>query len=182
MSRRNVYLLLALRTKETTPIEQKEDEKKSKDVSQEELKIWEGQNFSVAAYYFHHRGIDYRIRRFILSKSIKQNGKIHKLDLSPQNSFLVDVYYKQESAKRGRSGYERVKIKLEEEGPCLIESIALDQKALSRKERQHVFSTRRHKEDEEVEILFYRQGAMRLEAKCGGEKIYDKSFYPESIS
>ena len=166
---------------ETQKKNKNESLKESGSLSKQELEAWLGQNFSVAAHYFHHQKIDYRIRRFVLSKSKKQNGQIHKISRTQQNTFLLDLYYHEESARRGRSGYERVRIELDEEGPCLIESIALNQKSALKGERQHVFSTRRHKEDEEVEILFYRQGATRLEAKCGGEVVYKKNFYPRDM-
>ena len=201
----NVYLLLALRKKDTSS-ETKEDRQADKDkneseanesdkardaqekdkkdsLSRQALETWLDQNFSIASHYFHHQKIDYRIRRFILSKSKKQNGQIYKISRTRQNTLLLDIYYHQGSAKRGRSGYERVQIELDREGPCLVESIALNQKSSAIKgERQYIFSTREHKEDEEVEILFYRQGAMRLEAKCGGEEVYRKNFYPKSMS
>ena len=205
----NVYLLLAFRGKDSSSIEVNEDgqsdnnknesskneeknkqEKNKKEsrqeqesfLSKEALEGWLGQNFSIASHYFHHKKIDYRIRRFILSKSKKQNGQIHKISRTPQGTLLLDIYYHQESARRGRSGYERVQIELDEEGACIIESIALNQKNGIEKERQHVFSTRKHKKDEEVEILFYRQGAARLEAKCDGEVLYKKNFYPKDMS
>lgn len=191
----NVYLLLALRDAARSPkdlkgkgqrAEDKSNKKQSKEntkaLSKASTESWIGQNFTIAAHYFHHQRIDYRIRRFLPSRSKEQNGKIQRIDTGSQGALLLDVYFNQNSARRGHSAYERVQIELDEKGPCLIEGVILDQKKGVEGERLHVFSTRKHRENEEIDILFYRQGAMRLEARCGGELVYKKNFYPKSIS
>lgn len=184
-----VYLLVALRPSA-----------KAEEVSESSLlpiftskkmdnQKWVGQNIGVASQYFYHRKIDYRIRHVKAPPHADKNGQIYAIKkVKPKTTkkkhkntfalpkYLLDVYY-QKPETRYYSGYERVKIEFDEEGACFVRSIDLK----NRIKQQVIFATQAHQEDEEVDILFYRQGAIELEGVCGSDKVYDRKFYPETL-
>ena len=187
-----VYLLVALRHElskparppHVNPVKEAKNQDTSRLVDPEKqgIRSWVGQNITVAAQYFRIKKIDYRIRHLRPPPEVGQMGQIYKIHKAGnKNSYLLDVYY-QLAENRFSSGYELIEIELDEDGACSVKQIPIEQEDPSLTQEQIIFASQKHKEDEKVDILFYRQGAVRIEARCGGEMVYDEEIYPEDLS
>ena len=179
----DVYLLVAFNQAKKN--EKKDDPENKNSLSKELLDSWLGQNFSVVAQYFYHKGIDYRIGRFITPKSKTDNGKVYKIKRLKNDTLVLDVYHDTKD-RPYYSAYKNITIELDEDGACLVESVALSTLALDdeekiKQETQHIFATRKHSENEKVKLLFYRHGAIRVKATCGTSEVYSKKFHPNEV-
>ena len=166
-----IYLLVASRAIKKT--KKKEQSSYASDPAYKLI----GQNITVAAQYFHHKGLDYRIRKLALPLHSRTLGQIYNVAKTKAGLYLLDVYY-QKTPERYHSGYERLEVSLDEgQGKCRVEQRSLADKPIHKP--QLLFATQKYKKDETVQLVFYRQGAVQVQAHCGDERVYKKKIYPE---
>ncbi len=200
-SNEKVYLLVALReeTKENlqenkkikseinsegsdTPGADKPKQKETKGPQTFlERKDWIGKNIAIASQYFHYNKIDYRIKKLIPpDNQNNEMGLIKSVEMGANGQWLLEVYY-QEKENKLYSSFETAHITLDEKGSCVVTLDFLETKGLDAIGQQIIFSTQRHKEDEELTLVFYRQGPVKVEGRCGGTRVYKKKFYPDHL-
>ena len=171
--------------KEEDPSSSTGPEQNKKTLSLKERRALIGQNVVIAAQYFHYRKIDYRIRHISPPHLPEQLGLVYKIAKSTswdkEGPYFLDVYY-QEREKEYPSFYEKIMLELDKPGICVVKNIPIGKSRQRGHRQQNIFLTQKHSKDEEVKILFYRQGAVRIEAWCGQEMVYGKNFYPDDIS
>jgi len=136
-----------------------------------------GQNVVLVMESLNRIGKDYRLK-FVEDKSLEegQNGTVSDLVELSSGEIELKVHYNPPRF-RYRNGFERVSVDLDEHGVC--QGFQLDEQT---GDRELFFVTKNHAADEQVDLLFYRQGAKRLQLFCGKALIYDKNFSPEDFS
>ncbi len=186
----SVYFLVAVRSKNTQfPPQEKGKQTKIVEPSQGSRIVdlptrrrLIGQNIVVATQYFHYRKIDYRIRHLRSPAFPDQLGQVFKITRSRKGVYLLDVYYQPLEKEYPNSSYEKITIELDESGLCVVKNIPIGKDKQREYHEQNIFITQKHDKNEEINILFYRQGAVRIEAWCGDEMVYDRELYPDDIS
>ena len=179
----SVYLLIALnspktRKEQTKPINRKgSSNRKAIDqnrlVNQKKIPALIGQNLGIAAYFFYHAGIDYRIRGFQLPSDSSQNGILHKIAKTNKGKYLLDVYHSPRESYAHNS-YERVELKLGSKGVCTVRKLLKGSN--SSQEEQIVFSAYHYEPREKVELLFYLSSPSLIQTVCGKKTVYTKFF------
>ena len=161
-----IYLLLALHP--------------GKDImANNQISNWKGKNITLLASYFKALGIDYRIKNFIKPSKKDQIGLIQSIKQVKKNQYAVSVYY-EDLEKTHQAKYQRYSVELSGKGNCQIKSYSLNSKEDS--PETLLFFTSKHKEDEEIELLFFLHESMRLETYCGNQRIDKQTFYSKVLS
>lgn len=159
-----VYLLVAKSPAETP-------------VTEESIDPWIGQNVTMLGELFARRGIDYRIVKIDPPPAPEQNGVVHAIR-KQNGAYQLSVYF-QAPERRYRFGYEQARVELEE-GECRAE-VQPDSDAPLAGDVQRIFVSKRHAEDEEVDLIFFRSGAVRLSVFCGEDRVFNKVYGPERL-
>lgn len=166
-----VFLLIAKESR-AVPVQE---------VSAAEIEGWTGQNVTVLTDYLNRRGLDYRLSEFRKPESPEQNGLV--FGITPAASagapLGLQVYFAAPQERYG-SGYERLSVELDRPGACYGEQRSLQPGPDGNlPEARRVFLTAAHAEDEEVELLVFRQGTNQVRVVCGEDVVYDRELSPE---
>ena len=173
----------------TTPIIEKSNKinyKKLKKIKEQtfflNFKNWIGQNIIIASQYFYLNQIDYRIVKLLPPDNFENNsGIIKNIYKDKNNIWQIEVYYQAKENKL-YSEFEKANITLEEKGSCYVTMDSLDDTIAQKVGKQIIFSTINKKEVDNINLLFYRQGPVKIEAFCNNNRVYKKKFYPENLS
>ncbi len=150
----------------------------AKFLAKEQARALQGQHLSIAKQYFHHHKVDYRIQKLQPLLADKKQGEIFQVrKMLSKGYYSLGVYYRKAEAPY-YGAYERIKVELDEEGPCVVKRIVWPKQGNTKRKEELIFATQRHRKNEEVDILFYRLGIVRVQAFCGGEMIYEEDFHP----
>lgn len=166
-----VFLLIA-RQAAPVPVQQ---------LSDAEIEGWTGQNVTVLTDYLNRRGVDYRLTELRQPEEPGQNGLVFGVARPTAGGapLGLQVYFTAPEERYG-SGYERLKVELDRPGACYGEQQNLQPGPDGNlPEARRVFLTAEHGEDEEVELLIYRQGRNRVRVVCGEVVVYDRELAPE---
>ncbi|MDH5657201.1 MAG: PASTA domain-containing protein [Spirochaetia bacterium] len=139
-----------------------------------DISMLKGQNIKIASEMLSRLNLDYRLELFEKEQGT-ENGEIKDVIRGNDEFIKLQVYFTKQKY-RYRNGYERISLELDGQGRCeVIQTPQITE------EREHVYVTRKHKESEPVDLLFFREGATRFEVYCGDEMIFNKMYVPDNL-